>query len=68
MIDATNQILVEEHGPELELVPEPEAQLLARLQAGDEAACAELVGAHGGRMLQVARRFMRCEQDADDVV
>jgi RNA polymerase sigma-70 factor (ECF subfamily) len=66
MIDATNQTLVEGNG--LELLPEPEAQLLARLQAGDQAACAEVVRTHGGRMLKVARRFMRCEQDADDVV
>jgi RNA polymerase sigma-70 factor (ECF subfamily) len=66
MIDATNQTLVEGNG--LELLPEPEARLLARLRAGDEPACAELVRTHGCRMLQVARRFMRCEQDADDVV
>jgi RNA polymerase sigma-70 factor (ECF subfamily) len=66
MINATCQSSIERAA--LGAVPESEAQLLARLRAGDEAACAELVRTHGGRMLQVARRFMRCQQDADDVV
>lgn len=42
--------------------------LLGRLRAGDEAAYEELVRAHGGRMLAVARRFMRSEEDARDAV
>jgi RNA polymerase sigma-70 factor (ECF subfamily) len=45
-----------------------EANLVAQLRAGDKAASERLVREHGGRMLQVARRFMRCEHDAADVV
>jgi RNA polymerase sigma-70 factor (ECF subfamily) len=66
MIDAIDQTIGE--CAALQAVPESEGQLLARLRAGDELASAALVRTHGGRMLQVARRFMRCEQDADDVV
>jgi RNA polymerase sigma-70 factor (ECF subfamily) len=46
----------------------PEADLVERVCAGNAAASEALVRRHGGRMLQVARRFMRCEQDAADVV
>jgi RNA polymerase sigma-70 factor (ECF subfamily) len=46
----------------------PEADLLARLAAGDEAAFAELVRDHGGRMLAVARRYLRADADAADAV
>jgi RNA polymerase sigma-70 factor (ECF subfamily) len=42
--------------------------LLARLRAGDAAAYEELVRSHGGRMLAVARRFLRSEEDARDAV
>jgi RNA polymerase sigma-70 factor (ECF subfamily) len=45
-----------------------EAQLLADVRAGDEAASAALVRKHGGRMLAVARRFLRCEEDSADAV
>ncbi len=45
-----------------------EPALLARVRAGDEAACEEFVRRHGGRMLAVARRFLRSEPDADDAV
>jgi RNA polymerase sigma-70 factor (ECF subfamily) len=48
--------------------PADETTLLARLQAGDEQAFEELVRMHGGRMLAVARRFVRNEDDARDVV
>ncbi len=44
-----------------------EAPLIARLRAGDDAAFEELVRAHGGRMLAVARRFLP-EEDARDAV
>jgi len=45
-----------------------DAALLARLRAGDEAAFAELVRTHGGRMLAVARRYLDSEEAARDCV
>jgi RNA polymerase sigma-70 factor (ECF subfamily) len=52
--------------------PKPSAQderpLLLRLQAGDEAAFAELVRANSGRLLAVARRMLRSEDDARDAL
>jgi RNA polymerase sigma-70 factor (ECF subfamily) len=45
-----------------------EAGLLARLRAGDESACETLVRRLGGRMLAVARRVLRCEEDSADAV
>lgn len=45
-----------------------EAELLARLRAGDEKAFAELVQKHGGRLLATARRMLRDEEEARDVV
>jgi RNA polymerase sigma-70 factor (ECF subfamily) len=45
-----------------------DADLLAGLRAGDEAAFEQLLRRHGGRMLAVARRFFRNEDDARDVV
>jgi RNA polymerase sigma-70 factor (ECF subfamily) len=45
-----------------------ERELLAKLRAGDEAAYELLVRTHGGRMLAVARRFLRSEEDARDAV
>jgi RNA polymerase sigma-70 factor, ECF subfamily len=45
-----------------------DAALLARLRAGDEAAFAELVRTHGGRMLAVARRYLDSEDAAQDCV
>jgi len=47
---------------------EAEAQLLARVRAGDEEASAALVRKHGGCMLAVARRLLRCEADRADAV
>jgi RNA polymerase sigma-70 factor (ECF subfamily) len=43
-------------------------ELLARIRAGDERACEALVRQHGGRMLAVARRFLRTEEDSADAV
>lgn len=48
--------------------PSPDADLLSRLRAGEEAAYQELVRANAGRMLAVARRILRCESDAEDAV
>lgn len=45
-----------------------EASLLARLKAGDAAAYEHLVRDTGGRLLAVARRFLRSEEDARDAV
>jgi RNA polymerase sigma-70 factor (ECF subfamily) len=45
-----------------------ESALVARLRAGDPDAFEELVRAFGGRLLAVARRFVRHEQDAQDIV
>jgi RNA polymerase sigma-70 factor (ECF subfamily) len=42
--------------------------LVARLKAGDADAFEELVRRHGGRMLAVARRFLRDEDAARDAV
>ena len=44
------------------------AKLLAALQAGDDAAYESLVRLYSPRMLAVARRFLRQEQDAQDAV
>ena len=45
-----------------------EAGLLVRLRAGDELAFEALVRTHGGRLLAVARRFVRDDADAQDIV
>ena len=45
-----------------------EAVLLARLRRGNQDACEELVRTHGGRLLSVARRMLRNEEDARDAV
>ena len=45
-----------------------EADLLARLRAGDEAAYEELVRAETRHLLAVARRLLRNEEDAQDAV
>ena len=41
---------------------------IERLRRGDEAAYEQLVRSHGGRMLAVARRLLRSEDDARDAV
>src|SRR5262245_9247048 len=43
-------------------------QLLAGVRAGDERAFETLVRLYGGRMLAVARRFVRNDEDAQDIV
>jgi RNA polymerase sigma-70 factor (ECF subfamily) len=45
-----------------------DAKLLERLRAGEDAAYEELVRTYGGRMLAVARRMLRSEEDARDAV
>jgi RNA polymerase sigma-70 factor (ECF subfamily) len=45
-----------------------EPNLLERLRAGDEATCEALVRDHTGRLLAVARRYLRNEEDARDAV
>ncbi len=45
-----------------------EAELVARLRAGDDDAYATLVKQQAGRMLPVARRMLGSEEDAQDVV
>lgn len=47
---------------------ETERSLLDGLRAGDEAAYERLVRTYGGRMLAVAHRFLRNEEDARDAV
>ena len=48
--------------------PGPEAALLDRLRRGDEAAYETLVRENSGRMLAVARRYVRNEETARDAV
>jgi RNA polymerase sigma-70 factor (ECF subfamily) len=48
--------------------PDADAALLARLRRGEEAAFEELVRTHGGRLVAVARRMLRSEEDARDAV
>ena len=45
-----------------------DVELLGRIRAGDERACAAMVRRHGGRMLAVARRFLRTDEDSADAV
>lgn len=45
-----------------------EADLIARIRAGDERACATLVRQHGGALLSVARRFLDSDEDSADAV
>ena len=48
--------------------PPAEAALLARLRAGDDDAFTRLVRENTGRLLAVARRMLRQEQEAQDAV
>src|SRR6266480_533995 len=41
--------------------------LLTRLQAGDERAVADLVGTYGSRIYQLAFRYLRNKEDAEEV-
>jgi RNA polymerase sigma-70 factor (ECF subfamily) len=45
-----------------------ETRLVARLRAGDEEAFEVMVRTYGGRLLAVARRFVRDEDEAKDVL
>ena len=45
-----------------------EQELIRRLRAGEEAAFAALVRAHAPRLLAVARRMLKSEEDARDAV
>jgi RNA polymerase sigma-70 factor, ECF subfamily len=45
-----------------------DSALLERLRAGDEAACAEVVHLHSGRIFAIGMSMLRNEQDARDVV
>jgi RNA polymerase sigma-70 factor, ECF subfamily len=45
-----------------------ERALVAALQAGDEQAFETLIRTYGGRLLAVARRFVRNEEDAQDIL
>jgi RNA polymerase sigma-70 factor (ECF subfamily) len=47
---------------------DPDAELLARLRCGDEAAFRTLVERYGARMLRVARLHVRDRQAAEEVV
>lgn len=55
------------HAPQ-DLDAAADASLVARLKAGDEAAYEEMVRTLGGRLLAVARRMLRDEDAARDVV
>jgi RNA polymerase sigma-70 factor (ECF subfamily) len=46
----------------------PDAALLARLRAGDDVAFAELVRRESGKLLAVARRILRSDEEAQDAV
>ena len=45
-----------------------ELELVSRLKSGEERAFERLVREHGGRLLAVARRFLRDEEEARDAV
>ncbi|HXC50912.1 MAG TPA: sigma-70 family RNA polymerase sigma factor [Candidatus Limnocylindrales bacterium] len=66
-MNASALLLVEELAPPVR-IDDDDSLLVARMQAGDESAYEELVRANGGRMLSTARRMVRREEDAHDVV
>ena len=45
-----------------------DVQLISSIAGGDHAAFEQLVDAHGGQMMSVARRFLRCEEDVNDAI
>jgi RNA polymerase sigma-70 factor (ECF subfamily) len=49
-------------------VPHPDAALLAQLRSGDERAFSALVRRESGKLLAVARRILRSEEEAQDAV
>ena len=54
--------------PATQCDPNQEAQLLAGMRAGDDAAYETLVRRYSGRLLAVARRFLGCDEEAADAV
>jgi RNA polymerase sigma-70 factor, ECF subfamily len=62
MNDASPSILVNS------LSPESEADLIGRVKAGDQDACAKLVALFTPRMMAVARRFLHCDDDCHDAL
>jgi RNA polymerase sigma-70 factor, ECF subfamily len=55
-------------GPQADVVSYADADLLAQLRAGDEAAMAQLVDQWSPAMLRVARSFVDSAQSAEDAV
>ena len=47
--------------------PTADSSLLARLQAGDERALADLIDTHGSKIYQLAFRYLRNKEDAEEV-
>jgi RNA polymerase sigma-70 factor (ECF subfamily) len=54
--------------PEMPGKTPTDAELVARLQRGDDDAFETLVRTHSGRLLSVARRFLNNNEDAQDAV
>jgi RNA polymerase sigma-70 factor (ECF subfamily) len=54
--------------PDVVSPPGDEERLVERLRARDERAFETLVRTHGGRLLNVARRFLKDESDAQDAL
>ena len=54
--------------PAPDATDDDEAALLAALRAGDDVAYERMVSRHGGRMLAVARRLLRSEDEARDAL
>ena len=48
--------------------PQTDSALIERLQAGDDSAVAELARAYGAKMYQLALRYTRNKEDAEEVV
>jgi RNA polymerase sigma-70 factor (ECF subfamily) len=57
-----------EGDPAAEVGADPDATLVARLRSGERDAFEEVVRRYSGRMLAVARRFVREPEDARDIV
>ena len=54
--------------PPMSTRPDTDAELVARLQRGDDSAFEAIVRTHSGRLLSVARRFLGNNEDAQDAV
>ena len=54
--------------PSMPSRPQTDAELVARLQRGDDTAFETIVRTHSGRLLSVARRFLGNNEDAQDAV